>query len=180
MTNIRIQSLVPVYGAAEIDERITLLAAKINADYAGKDDVVALCVLKGACLFFADLVRRLDFGPQIDFLRLSSYGSGDVSSGTVAIEFSGAGNLQGKHVLVVEDIVDSGRSMAFLKDYLQGQGVKTLRIVSLIDKSERREVDIAVDYVGFSVPAGFLVGYGLDYAERFRELPALYTLELED
>ena len=177
---MRIQSLVPVYGAEEIDERVRLLAAKINADYAGKDDVVALCVLKGACLFFADLVRQFDFGPQIDFLRLSSYGSDDVSSGTVAMEFSGAGALRGKHVLVVEDIVDSGRSMAFLKKYLLGQDVKTLRIVSLIDKSERREVDIAVDYVGFSVSAGFLVGYGLDYAERFRELPALYTLKFEN
>lgn len=176
---MRVKALKEVYGTREIDARIRALAAEINADYTGNDAVVLLCVLKGAFMFFSDLIKHLDFSPQIDFIQLSSYGDGDASSGVVRGGLSTGLSLSGKDVLVVEDIVDSGRSMHFLQGLLLEQGVNTLRIAALVDKLERREVDVAVNYAGFSVPSGFLVGYGLDYAERFRELPALYVVELD-
>lgn len=176
---MRIKALKELYSEREIDATVRRLAAMINADYAGRE-VLILCVLKGAFMFFSDLLKHLDFGPKIDFLRVSSYGDGQSSSGEVKLELGQEHCLKGRDILVVEDIVDSGRSMDVLKKRLLALDVKTLRIAALVDKLERREVDVTVDYAGFSVPSGFIVGYGLDYAERFRELPALYTVEFED
>lgn len=176
---MRIKSLTEVYSAADIDERVRALAHSINADYAGRD-VVAVCTLKGAFMFFSDLLKRLDFSPRVEFIRLASYGAGDTSSGEVRFSFGGDLELEGKDVLIVEDIVDSGRSMDALRKHLLRRNVKTLRIAALVDKLERRELAVDVDYAGFVLSDGFLVGYGLDYAERFRQLPALYVLELED
>lgn len=175
---MRIKSLKELYNSRNIEDRVSALAARINADYVGQD-VVAICILKGAFMFFSDLMKHLDFSPQIEFIRLASYGEGEMSSGEVKLCFGGEINLQNKNVLIVEDIVDSGRSMDFLSKSLQDRNVKTLRIAALVDKFERREVAVNVDYAGFTVASGFVVGYGLDYAERFRELPALYILELE-
>lgn len=175
---MQVKAIKELYSARDIAEQVTALAEKLNADYAGQD-VLMLCVLKGAFMFFSDLLKHIEFSPQIDFIRLSSYGERDVSSGQVSIRAEGDCKLDGRNAIVVEDIVDSGRTLDFLQKRLLAQGVKTLRIAALIDKRERREVDVAVDYACFTMSSGFVVGYGLDYAEHFRELPALYTAELE-
>lgn len=176
---MRVKALKELYSAEEIDDKVRQLADRINADYAGRD-VLVICVLKGAFMFFTDLLRHFTFSPQIDFLRMSSYGDGAISSGAVKLELGKHVDMRGKEILIVEDIVDSGRSMDLLKKHLLALNVQTLRIAALVDKLERREVNIEVDYAGFTVSSGFVVGYGLDYAERYRELPALYTAELDD
>lgn len=172
-------ALRELYSAEVIDERVRLLASRINADY--KDaDLVVVCVLKGAFMFFADLVRRLHVNPVVDFVRMASYGKSDTSSGTVSFTKDVDLPLAGKDVLIVEDIVDSGTTMDFLLREIRSRGVNSLRIAALVDKVERREVDLTVDYAGFTIDSGFIVGYGLDYAERYRELPGIYVVETDD
>lgn len=176
---MRIKALKELYTEEQIQERIKDIARQLNEDYSGKD-VVLVCVLKGAFMFFSDLVKHLTFQPEIDFVRLSSYGKGDSSSGSVEFSKDVEISLAGKHVLLVEDIVDTGNSMRFLQKRFLQREVKSLRIVALVDKVERRTDDICVDYSGFFLSSGFIVGYGLDYAEQYRELPSVYTVELED
>lgn len=171
-------TLKQLYSAESIAERVEALAAQVNADYQGKS-LVVVCVLKGAFIFFADLVRRLTVSPVVDFVRLASYGQNDSSSGTIAFTKDVDLDLAGRDVLIVEDIVDSGVTMAFLVREMRQRGVSSLRIAALVDKYERREVDVPVDYAGFRLTSGFIVGYGLDYAERYRELPGIYTVETE-
>ena len=163
---------------AEINSRLDVLADKINCEYAG-DDLTAICVLKGSFIFFSDLVRRLTCRPQLDFIRIASYGKGTVSkhlSLLKDLELS----LEGRRVLIVEDIVDTGRSIDFLMKHLSSRNAIDIKIASLIDKPERRIFDVHVDFRGFEIPSGFLVGYGLDYAEKYRELPAIYELEFNE
>jgi hypoxanthine phosphoribosyltransferase len=169
-------SLGLLYGPERITERVDAIAARINNDYAGKD-VLAVCVLKGAFLFFAELMKRLTVSPEVEFIRLSSYGDGDTSSGSVAVRMDIESDVRGRDILIVEDIVDTGLSMDFLLRHLQARGAKTLRIATLIDKVERRQIPVTVDYACFSLSKGFIVGFGLDYAERYRELNGIYTLE---
>lgn len=177
---MRIKALRELISPQALDRRVRELAACINEDYRGKD-VVVLCVLNGAFMFFADLVRRLEVDPCVDFLRVASYGQSDVSSGDISFSKDVELPLAGKDVLIVEDIVDTGRTMSFLMDEIRSRGVNSLRIAVLVDKVERRTVDhMVVDYAGFTIGSGFIVGYGLDYAERFRELPGIYVVELED
>ncbi len=171
-------SLRELYSAKAIDERVRELASRINTDYQDAD-LVVVCVLKGAFIFFADLVRHLRMNPLMDFVRLASYGAGDSSSGAVAFRKDVEMPLAGKDVLIVEDIVDSGATMDFLCRELRSRGVKSLRIAALVDKIERRTVDLTVDYAGFIIDSGFLVGYGLDYAERYRELPGIYVVKTD-
>jgi hypoxanthine phosphoribosyltransferase len=168
-------SLALLYSPERIGRSVDELAARINSDYAGKD-VLAVCVLKGAFMFFAELTRRFSFSPEIDFVRLSSYGNDDSTSGNVRLVLDLEADVRGRDVLIVEDIVDTGLSMAFLLRHLEEKGAKTLRIAALIDKVERRRTAVHVDYVGFSLAEGFIVGFGLDYAERYRELNGIYTL----
>ncbi len=155
------------------------LVAWINEDYRDKD-LVVLCVLNGAFMFFTDLVRKLKAEPRMDFLRLSSYGKGDTSSGSIAFIKDAELPFAGRDVLIVEDIVNTGLTMDFLAREIRSRGVNSLRIAALVDKVERRRVELNVDYVGFTIDSGFIVGYGLDYAERFRELPGIYVAELEE
>lgn len=175
MSNTALRELYP---AELIDERVRALASRINEDYRGKD-LVVVCVLKGAFMFFADLVRRLDVEPVMDFVRVASYGKSDTSSGTVSFTKDVELPLEGKDVLIVEDIVDSGVTMDFLLREIRSRGVKSLRVAALVDKVERREVDLSVDYAGFTIDSGFIVGYGLDYAERYRELPGIFVVETD-
>lgn len=175
---LRINNLRELFSAKEIETRVCELAARINDDYRGKN-MVALCVLNGAFMFFADLVRRFDMGPELDFLRLSSYGGNSLSSGRVLFSKDTELSLEGKHVLIVEDIVDTGVTMNFLLREIGSRNVKSLRIAALIDKVERRTEKLTVDYAGFTVNWGFIVGYGLDYAGRFRELPGIHVAELD-
>ena len=176
---MRIKGLREMYPASVIEERVRALADKINLLYEGKP-LVMICVLKGAFMFFSDLVKHVTVGVELDFVRLASYETGERSSGTVSFLKDAEISLQGKDVLIVEDVVDSGLTMEFLTRQLKARGVNSLRIAVLIDKIERRERAVTIDFSGFTVSSGFIVGYGLDYAERFRELPAVYTLEFEE
>ena len=164
-----------VFSAAAIQRRVDELAAEIDALYDG-ETVTAVCVLKGAFPFFSDLVRAMNSDVFIDFVRLASYGDRASSSEHVQITKDVEIPLEGKHVLIVEDIVDTGRSMDFLMRYFASRGAKSIRLAALIDKKERREFPVTSDFVGFDLPAGFIVGYGLDYAEKYRTLPAIYEL----
>ncbi|MCH5278062.1 MAG: hypoxanthine phosphoribosyltransferase [Desulfovibrionaceae bacterium] len=164
-----------LYDADSIARRVRELAAEIDALY--KDEpLVMICVLKGAFMFFSDLVKNLTISPELDFVRLSSYGSQTTSSRSVSFTKDVESPLTDRHVLVIEDIVDSGRTMDFLLRQLSARGPRSLRLAALLDKKERREVPVFAHFVGFALPAGFIVGYGLDYAEHFRALPALYEI----
>jgi hypoxanthine phosphoribosyltransferase len=171
--------LVPCITESEITSHLKGLAARINRDYQGRD-LLLIGILKGACIFLSDLARRLDMPVQIDFVRLASYGQKDSSSGTVAITKDIELPVEGRHVLVVEDIIDTGLTLAWYLDYLKKLNPASVRTCAMIDKKERREVDVAVDYVGISVDGGFLVGYGLDFAEKHRNLPAIYEVQFEE
>ncbi len=164
-----------VFSAAVIRRRVEELAAQIDEVYRG-ETIVAVCVLKGAFPFFSDLVRAMKTDVLIDFVRLASYGDRASSSEHVQITKDVEISLEGRHVLIVEDIVDTGRSMDFLMRYFSSRGAKSIRLAALIDKKERREFSVHSDFAGFDLPSGFIVGYGLDYAERYRTLPAIYEL----
>lgn len=168
-------SLKLVLSREAIHHRVRELAAQISRDYAGQD-VVCIGILKGAFIFLADLVRALDFPVEVDFVRLMSYGAGMVSSGEILITKDVEIPLAGRHVLVVEDIVDAGLTLNFLRQHLNNHHPQSLRICCLIDKRERRQVEVPLDYIGFTIPRGFLVGYGLDCGEKFRTLPEVYEL----
>lgn len=154
----------------ELARRVAELGAQISADYAGKQ-LVLVGVLKGAWIFLADLVRQLSIPVQCDFLKVSSYGSGRESSGQVDIHFDVSINLAGKHVLLVEDIVDTGLCLKILLEHVHTKQPASLRVCSLLDKPARRSVPVPVDYLGFTLPNHFVVGYGVDWDERYRELP---------
>lgn len=167
-----------LYSREQIAERVTTLGAELTGLYAGKP-LVVICVLKGAVIFFADIVRELSaVHPELDFVRIASYGQNDRPESAISFTKDVELDLAGKHVLIVEDVVDTGHSMAFLRRQLEARGAASLRLCVLIDKGERREVPVQVDFAGFKLAEGFIVGYGLDYAERYRELPDIHLLEL--
>ncbi len=170
-------TLTPLYTAADIDASVRAMAARINACYAG-EPVLLVGVLKGAFIFCADLARQLTMPLEVDFVRLASYGT--ATSGDQEIKFTKdvETSLAGKHVLIVEDIVDTGRSMAFLRAQFASRGAKSVRLAAFVDKPERREVPVNADFTGFHIASGFIVGYGLDYAEHYRELPGLHILNI--
>jgi hypoxanthine phosphoribosyltransferase len=158
-----------------LQERIAELGTQISADYTGKD-LVLVGVLKGAVFFIADLMRKLDIPCEIDFMAISSYGAGTDSSGVVRILKDLDANIAGRHVIVVEDIIDSGLTLSYLLRTLRARRPGSLEICALLTKPERREIDVPVRYVGFEIPNEFVIGYGLDYAERYRNLPYIGVL----
>jgi len=166
--------LKEVLSSQTIQERVRELGKQITEDYAGRE-VVLIGILNGAFIFLADLVRAIDLSLQIDFVRLVSY-SGSESTGQVSITKDVELVLKDKDVLVVEDIVDTGYTLEYLKEVLKLHRPASVKICCLIDKKERRKVPIEADYVGFDVPRGFLVGYGLDYEESYRHLPGIFHL----
>jgi hypoxanthine phosphoribosyltransferase len=166
-----------VFSQAEIQTKVRELAARISLDYQGKD-LILIGVLKGAFVFMADLIRALTVPAAVDFVRLASYGCQTQSSGDIVMTKDVEADLTGRAVLIVEDIADSGLSMKWLKRHLLERGAESVRICVLIDKLERRDERIGLDYAGFEVDAGFLVGYGLDYQERYRHLPDIYHLQV--
>lgn len=173
---MKVKGLKRVFSEEQIRQRVGELAAETDALY-GDEPLVAICVLKGACIFFADLVRAMKKpNIELDFVRLSSYGMEDASTRTITFKKDVDLALQGKHVLIVEDVIDSGHTMDFLLRQFAARGARSLRLAALVDKHERREVDVATDFVGFALDTGFIVGYGLDYAERYRQLPAVYEV----
>lgn len=162
----------------QLQTRVKELATKISEDYRNKDCVM-ISVLKGSFIFYADLVREIDFHTTINFIRVSSYGSGAKSSANVSFKYPLDIDVSGKDVLIIEDIIDSGNTYVFLKDYFKKQGATSVSMCALFDKPSRREVDISAEYVGFEIPNEFIVGYGLDYDEKYRNLPFVGILKPE-
>jgi hypoxanthine phosphoribosyltransferase len=162
-----------------LQSRIAELGQEINAVYTDDDRLLLICVLKGAFMFLADLVRQLEIRHEVDFMEISSYGAGTASSGVVRILLDLAQSIEGRHVLVVEDIVDSGRTLDYVTRNLRTRKPASLRVCALLSKPSRREIDIPVDFVGFEVPDEFVVGYGLDFAEEYRNLPFIGVLKEE-
>ena len=168
-----------LFSRKEIEAAVATLAAKINNDYRDKSPIL-IGVLKGAFVFMADLIRHLDFSPEVEFVRASSYGRGTESSGRVKIVHGLRSPIEGRDVLVIDDIVDTGRTQACLLDYLRKKRPASLKLCSLTDKPSRRKVPITIDYLGFTVPNRFIVGYGIDWDEKFRNLPDICFVETED
>lgn len=162
----------------QLAKRVAELGARITEDYRGKD-LLMVGILKGAVVFFSDLIRHVDIPVSIDFMAISSYGSATKSSGVVRILKDLDHAIAGRHVIIVEDIVDTGKTLAFLKENLLARGAASLKICTLLDKPERRQVEIEADYFGFVIPNEFVVGYGLDYAEKYRNLPEIGVLKPE-
>jgi hypoxanthine phosphoribosyltransferase len=158
-----------------LQRRIAELGEEISADYAGRD-LLLIGVLKGAVFFMADLMRRLTVPCEIDFMAISSYGASTDSSGVVRILKDLDINIEGRHVLIVEDIIDSGLTLSYLMRTLEAREPGTLEVCALMTKPERRQIDVDVRYVGFDIPNRFVIGYGLDFAERYRNLPYVGVL----
>jgi hypoxanthine phosphoribosyltransferase len=169
--------LALLYSRDQIKCRVAELAKRINSDYAGRD-LVVIGVLKGAFVFLADLVREIELDVRVGFVSVSSYGSETESSGTPAVRVPTDLRIAGQDVLVVEDLLDTGRSITALIDDLRGCAPCSIRLCVLIDKCERRATPLEADYVGFQLAEGFVVGYGLDYADRYRALPEIFMLDL--
>jgi hypoxanthine phosphoribosyltransferase len=160
-----------------IAARVNELAIQISHDYAEKD-LLLVGVLKGAFVFLADLMRMLEIPVQIEFVRLASYGKGATSAGHVRVILDLEASIAGRHVLIVEDILDTGLTLGFLLERLRARQPASLKLCVLLSKRIERVYDITPDYKGFDVPDGFVVGYGIDYGERYRHLPAIYTLSV--
>lgn len=161
-----------------IQARIKEMAAQLEKDYRG-ESVVMICILRGASVFFCDLVRELDLDVRFEFMSVSSYGAGTTSSGEVRIVKDINTPLADRNVIIVEDIIDSGNTLSYLKRLLEQRNPKSLKICALLDKPSRRKVELQGDYVGFTVEDKFLVGYGLDYAEKYRNLKDICVLKPE-
>lgn len=162
----------------EVEKRILELGERVSQDYKGKQ-VHLICVLKGGVFFACELAKRLTIPVSLDFMSVSSYGNDTKSSGVVRIVKDLDESIENKDVIVVEDIVDSGRTLSYLLENLRARRPKSLRLCTLLDKPERRVTDVKVDYTGFEIPDEFVVGYGLDYAQRYRNLPYIGIVELD-
>jgi hypoxanthine phosphoribosyltransferase len=163
----------------EIQERIVELGAEMNAVYTDEDLPLLLCILKGAFMFLADLSRQLAFRHEVDFMMISSYGASTKSSGVVRILLDLESSIEGRHVVVVEDIVDTGRTLDYIMRNLRTRQPKSIRVATLLNKPSRRELEVPVDFVGFEVPNEFVLGYGLDFAEQYRNMPFIGVLKPE-
>lgn len=163
-------------GHDELAARVASLSEEIRRDFPG-GQVHFICVLKGAVLFLADLIRAMNTKVTIDFLAVSSYGGGTTSSGEVRLIKDLDFGLEGRDVIIVEDIVDTGLTLHYLQEILQARGPRTLKTACLLSKPSRRKIDVTVDYVGFTIEDRFVVGYGLDYAEQYRNLPYIGIVE---
>ena len=170
------ERLLLLYSRDQIAQRVRELAARISADYAGSD-LVLIGILRGAFVFVADLIRQLTIPVKIDFVSAASYGSRTQTSGQVAITKELQVPVSGQDILLVEDIEDTGATLQAIRKKFEELGPRSVKVCALIDKRERRLVDIRVDYVGFELSKGFIVGYGIDYAERYRYLPDIYRIE---
>jgi hypoxanthine phosphoribosyltransferase len=171
--------LKPCISAEEVQRQVTRLATLINQDYAEKD-LVLVGILKGAVVFLADLMRQLRIPVEVDFIRLSSYGKEAETSGKVQITKDIELPIRDRDVLIVEDIIDTGLTMKFLVNYLSSCHPKSLKVCALIDKYERRKVDFTADYVALRLDEGFIVGYGLDFSEKHRNLPGIFEVHFEN
>jgi hypoxanthine phosphoribosyltransferase len=165
---------------ADIQKRVAELAEEISSDYRDYGDVVLIGVLKGAFIFLADLSRHLTIPRTIEFIAVSSYESGSVQSGAVRLVMDVRGNIEGRHVLIVEDIVDTGHTLSYLIGILESHGPASIRTCALLHKAARAEVEVEIDYIGFGIGDEWVVGYGLDYAEHDRTLPYIGNVQPTD
>ncbi|GAI77955.1 unnamed protein product [marine sediment metagenome] len=163
----------------EIETTVKRLATEIKQDYQGKHPLL-IGILKGSFMFMADLIRFLDFPLEVEFIRLSSYGRGRSTPGEIKVVQSLRSSIKDRDVLVIEDIVDTGLTISFLLDYLRKRKPASLKLCALTDKPSRRQVAVTIDYLGFTVPNKFIVGYGIDWDEKFRYLPDICFVEVED
>ena len=168
-----------LFDRREIKAAVSRLAAEIKSDYRGKQPIL-IGVLKGAFVFLADLVRLLDFPLEVEFIRLASYGKGKETSGTVRMVQGLRSPIKGRDVLIIEDIVDTGLTIAFLLDYLRKKKPASLKLCAMLDKPSRRRTPVNIDYLGFTISDKFIVGYGIDWGEKFRNLPDICFVEAED
>lgn len=168
-----IREMIP---ESDLQARIAELGEQISKDYAG-DSVFLVCILRGAAPFACELAKRITVPVTMDYMATSSYGSGTVSSGEVKIKTDVELSVEGRNVLIVEDIIDSGNTLHYLSDVFKNRNAKSVRLCTMLDKPERREVDVDVDYVGFTIPDEFVVGYGLDYDQKYRNLPYIGVVE---
>lgn len=173
--DVKIRVMIP---EEEIDSRIRELGAKISQEYEGKE-LHMICILKGSVFFASELAKRIAVPVTLDFMAVSSYGNDTVSSGHIQIKKDLAESIAGRHVLVVEDIIDTGKTLSFLMKMLQERKPASLKLCTLLDKPDRRTHPVDVDYVGFEIPDEFVVGYGLDYAQKYRNLPYIGVVENE-
>ena len=169
-------NLEPLFTAEQIQTRVAEMGAEIARDYAGTTPLL-IGVLKGAYIFLSDLARSIDLRLGVEFMAISSYGSGTRSSGEVKIVKDLDVPVDGRDILIVEDIVDTGLTLSFLIGSLHQRGARSVKLAALLDKWERREREVAIDYCGFKIPDAFVVGYGLDYAERYRNLPYIAVIK---
>ena len=167
-----------LFTEAELNERISKLGEQITADYEGKS-LTVVGILKGSNIFTSDLVRKIDLPLKMDFMAVSSYGNATASTGVVKILKDLDRGIEGEHILIVEDIVDSGLTLKYLKDILLTRNPASIKVCTLLDKPARRQQNIIPDYLGYEVPDEFIVGYGIDYAERYRNLPYVGILKRE-
>ncbi len=162
----------------ELANRIKELGEQISKDYEG-EEVFLVCILKGAAFFACELAKRITVPVTIDFMATSSYGSGTVSSGEVQIKKDLDLGVEGKNVIIVEDIIDSGNTLNYLSNIFKDRKAKSVKMCAMLDKPERREVDVPMDYIGFTIPDAFVVGYGLDYDQKYRNLPYIGVVEFD-
>ncbi|MBA3438532.1 MAG: hypoxanthine phosphoribosyltransferase [Pyrinomonadaceae bacterium] len=171
--------LEPLFSAEQIQARISELGSEIARDYAGKNPLL-VGVLKGACIFVSDLMRSIDIPLSLEFIAISSYGSATRTSGEVRLVKDLDVAVEGRDILVVEDIVDTGITLSYLLATLRARGAANVKLAAMLDKYERREREVPIDYLGFKIPDAFVVGYGLDFAERYRNLPYIAILKSSD
>lgn len=168
--------ITEMFSEAEIAKRVCELGEQISKDYAGKE-IKLICVLRGATMFYAELAKWITVPVYFDFISVSSYGDSTESSGNIAIRREPMESIEGEHVIIVEDIIDTGNTLSTLKKLFMEKGAASVKLASLLDKPSRRKVEIKGDYVGFEIPDEFVVGYGLDYAQRYRNLPYVGKIE---
>ncbi len=161
----------------KLNERIAEIGATISKDYEG-EQVCLICILKGATFFACELSKRITVPVDLEFMAVSSYGDSTESSGVIEVKWDLEESIENKNVIVVEDIIDTGRTLKYLLEELHGRGPKSVKLCAMLDKPQRRVVDVKPDYVGFEVPDEFVVGYGLDYSQRYRNLPYIGILEM--
>ena len=172
----KINVLIP---EEEVNAKIKELGARISEDYAGKE-VHLICILKGGVFFACELAKRITIPVSLDFMQVSSYGNASKSSGIVRIKKDLDDSMEGKEVIIVEDIIDSGRTLHYLIPVLEQRNPASIRLCALLNKPDRREKEVQIDYLGFDIPDKFVVGYGLDYAQKYRNLPFIGVVETED
>ncbi len=169
-------TLRPLFSRQDIRKAVKKLGAAISRDYRG-EELVCVCILKGSFMFTSDLVREIKLPTTVDFIRVSSYGTGMSSTGEITITKDLETDISGRNVLIIEDLIDSGLTLKWIRDTLLARNPKSLKVVCLLDKKARRKIEVACDYVGLTIEDGFIVGYGIDYAEKYRNLPEILVVE---